>query len=145
MSGEGLSIRIPDRRLPRQRHAEAEEVIRSSELLLDADETQESLLEAARHRALQESQRDRSEFLGVPAEQVSPPNPFVSFAVSPTSTSSSPTPRVGGPKKQTKKSPKRRLTRRFTRKNSPQGLNLVNVVNKTLKRVSSEFLKKNRL
>jgi hypothetical protein len=163
-SGLGLRIRAPGN-TQRQRQNQAEQVALGAELVAhananevmhsdsgDSDDTRLQL--ATYHRAIMENRdrRNPSNFIGIRAEEVSPPNPFVKFGspkihiVSPLSYHSttpvelnSPLPRIGFASKRMRKhkhkrtSAKKKLvpTKRFRK------LNLVKLLNKTLKKIKS--------
>ena len=164
-SGLGLRIRAPPLNTRRQKRDEAEQVARGAELVAHADAaealrsdsggSEEARLQlATHHRAIMENRdrRDPSNFIGIRAEEVSPPNPFVKFGspkihmVSPISYHSttpvelnSPVPRIRFASKRLHKhkhkrtSAKKRLvpTKRFRK------LNLVKLLNRTLKKIKS--------
>lgn len=167
-SGLGLRIRAPEN-TRRQRQYEAEQVALGAELVahVDAEEaarsnsggSEETRLQlATHHRAIMENRdrRDPSNFIGIRAEEVSPPNPFVRFGspqihmVSPFSYHSttpvelnSPLPRIRFASKRMRKhkhkrtSAKKKLvpTKRFRK------LNLVKLLNRTLKKIKAEKVK----
>jgi len=161
-SGLGLRIRAPEN-TRRQRQYEAEQVALGAELVTHADAeeaarsnsgaSEEARLQlATHHRAIIENRdrRDPSNFIGIRAEDVSPPNPFVRFGspqihmVSPFSYHSttpvelnSPVPRIRFASKRMRKhkhkrtSAKKKIvpTKRFRK------LNLVKLLNRTLKKI----------
>ena len=161
-SGLGLRIRAPEN-TRRQRQYEAEQVALGAELVTHADAeeaarsnsgaSEEARLQlATHHRAIIENRdrRDPSNFIGIRAEDVSPPNPFVRFGspqihmVSPFSYDSttpvelnSPVPRIRFASKRMRKhkhkrtSAKKKIvpTKRFRK------LNLVKLLNRTLKKI----------
>ena len=163
-SGLGLRIRAPGY-TDRQKRDEAEQVALGAELVAhananevmrsdsgDSDDTRLQL--ATYHRAIMENRdrRDPSNFIGIRAEEVSPPNPFVKFGspkihmVSPLSYHSttpvelnSPVPRILFASKRMRKhkhkrtSAKKKLvpTKRFRK------LNLVKLLNRTLKKIKT--------
>lgn len=164
-SGLGLRIRAPSLNTRRQKRDEAEQVALGAELVAHADAgealrsdsggSEDARLQlATHHRAILENRdrRDPSNFIGIRAEEVSPPNPFVKFGspkihmVSPLSYHSttpvelnSPVPRILFASKRMRKhkhkrtSAKKKLvpTKRFRK------LNLVKLLNRTLKKIKS--------
>lgn len=164
-SGLGLRIRAPGY-TDRQKRDEAEQVALGAELVAHADAnegvrsnsggSEDARLQlATHHRNILENRdrRDPSNFIGIRAEEVSPPNPFVKFGspkihiVSPLSYHSttpvelnSPVPRIRFASKRMRKhkhkrtSAKKRLipTKRFRK------LNLVKLLNRTLKKIKAK-------
>lgn len=171
MSGLGLRIRTPNRNTRTQERSQAEQVALGAELVAhepDAHEPVRSdsgtsedarLKQAAHHRfLLEESAVDPSKFVGLPAEEVSPPNPFIRFGspevhmVSPLSyhtltpnqvnTSVSPI-RFGSKRKRRpiykrKGSRKLNLTKILSKlinsRKKGKNINLVKLINRTLKK-----------
>ena len=157
MSGSGLRIRAPNRNTRTQRQNELEQVALGSELVVheavpdalrsDSGGSENARIQDAfRHRRMLEAAAaDPSNFIGIRAEEVSPPDPFVRFGnsevhlVSPLSYHSttpielnSPVPRVrfGSKRKRKLRSIKKSSTRRSRFKN----LNLVKLLKKTLRK-----------
>lgn len=153
MSGLGLRIRTPNRNTRIQRQNEAEQVALGSELVVhealrsDSGSSENGRLqEALRHRRILEAAAaDPSNFIGIRAEDVSPPDPFVRFGnsevhlVSPLSYHSTtpielnsplPSVRFGSKRKRKLRSIKKSFTRRSRFKN----LNLVKLLKKTLRK-----------
>ena len=154
MSGLGLRIRTPNRNTRAQRKDELEQIALGSELVVNGPVRSDSgtsedarLEEAALHKSILERQAaDPSKFIGLQAEEVSPPNPFIRFGnseihmVSPLSYHTvtpielnSPRPRIrfGSKRKHKKQTGKKRLTR----KKRVTKLNLVKLLKKTLRKI----------
>jgi hypothetical protein len=157
MSGSGLRIRAPNRNTRTQRQNELQQIALGSELVAHEDVAEAlrsdsgssenaRLQDAFRHRRILEAAAaDPSEFIGLHAEEVSPPNPFIRFGnseihmVSPLSYQSttpielnSPVPSVRFGSKSKRKL--RSIKKSFTRRSRFKNLNLVKLLKKTLRK-----------
>ena len=151
MSGLGLRISTPDKNTRTQRRHELEQIALGSELVVhepvrsDSGTSEDARLQEALHhrRILEGVAGDPANFIGLRAEEVSPPNPFIRFGspkvhmVSPLSYHTttpvelnSPVPRIrfGSKRKHKKRSAKKR---RVSRRRSK--LNLVKLLRRTLR------------
>ena len=151
----GLRIKSPNRNSRRQRYSEAEQIALASEIVPHESENEDGRLqEALYHKMLlqEAATRDPSDYIGVVAEQVSPPNPFIRFARSPEvhivsplsyhtltpNEKNSPMPRIRfGSKRKRKGSRKLNLTKVMAKfinsRKKGKNVNLVKLINRTLR------------